>query len=310
MKRANTDNFKTAFILGSPRSGTTILENVLNCHPEIAEWYEPYYLWEHHFSCAESDVWPGEQLTEKVRAAIHREFRIFARKAGKPIVLDKYPYHAFNFLMIYRIFPDAKWIHILRDGRDVTLSLYKEWLKRTAMVTNRDFKQLFLTARDMLGRQRYFRHKLMAVSHEIRSNASFNPLLYLNKSRWKGKAGYGPRFTGWNEIMDQYSPLQFVAMQWVKSVEAVRANWAKLPEENRIEIRYEDFLNSPEEVLKEILQVLEVDCPFDFFRNIPNIKRNNFSKWGRGFSPFEISEFKPVLAPLLEELGYAGQDEW
>ena len=31
------------------------MENILNCHPDIAEWYEPYYLWERHFS-TEKDV--------------------------------------------------------------------------------------------------------------------------------------------------------------------------------------------------------------------------------------------------------------
>jgi len=40
---------ETAFIIGSPRSGTTILENILHCHPHIAELYEPYYLWENFF---------------------------------------------------------------------------------------------------------------------------------------------------------------------------------------------------------------------------------------------------------------------
>ena len=301
---------EVAFITGCGRSGTTILENMLSCHPKIAEWYEPYYLWERYFSVKENDIWEEKQLTGHVERALHREFHIFSKKAKKPIVLDKSPYHAFNLRIINRIFPHAKWIHILRDGRDVCLSMHKEWVKRSHIVKKRDFPGMFYTAFRMLKRQPFVRYKLMAILYEVKSVASFNPLKYLNKSRWNGIMGYGPRFEGWQDYLGNHSPLEFSAMQWVKSIEAVRKDWALLPEENRTEVRYEDLLTFPEDILRDILKMLGVDFSPDYFHLIASIKRNNTDKWGKAFTDRQIKMIRPILTPLIDELGYAKPHEW
>jgi hypothetical protein len=150
----------------------------------------------------------------------------------------------------------------------------------------------------------------MAVGYELRSNLALNPLRYLNKSRWKGQIGWGPRFRGWQKHLQTHSSLEFNAMQWVKSVEAVRESWRFPPERNKIEIRYEELLTKPEDTLTRVFDVLEVDISDDFFSRIPRLKKGNFHKWGREFSPQEIEEIKPILDPLLKDLGYADQGRW
>jgi LPS sulfotransferase NodH len=304
------DPLDVAFIIGSPRSGTTILENILNSHPEIEEWYEPYYIWEKYFHPQESDIWQDEFLNEKVKRAIQKEFSIFIKKSKKRIVLDKSPGHSFNIRIIHNIFPEAKWIHILRDGRDVTLSIMKEWDKRALIAHKRDFRGLLQVAVTMLQRQRYWRYRFMALHYELRSNMSFNPLKYLNKSKWDGKAGWGPRFIGWNEYLHTHSPLEFHAMQWVTSVEAVQDSWHILPEEDKVEIRYEDLLLFPEETLTKILDILEVDMPFNYLDRIPRLKSDNFHRWQKEFTPEQLRKIKPILSPLLKDLGYANHSGW
>lgn len=304
------DNVKVAFIIGSSRSGTTILENILNCHPEIAAWYEPYYLWERYFSAVEDDVWQEEHLRTRRKEAIRREFGLFALKSQKMIVIDKLPTHVFNVRIIHKIFPHAKWIHIVRDGRDVTLSIKKEWDRRRRIVEKRSFIGILQTASSMLKRQPFWRYRIMATIYELASNASLNPLKYLNKSKWNGSVGWGPRFKGWKEYYYSHSSLEFNAMQWVKSVEAVRKIWSSLPEENKIEIRYEDLLMSPAETLSNVLNMLGVAPPADFFAKIPKLKKANFNKWAKEFTAEEISKIKPVLAPMINDLGYANPDEW
>src|SRR3972149_10347542 len=207
------------FIIGSPRSGTTILENILGCHQEIAEWYEPYYVWERYYSCQDNDIWQTKPRIsdEKIRQYIQNEYRIFGELSKKNIVIDKLPTHVFNIAIIHGIFPEAKWIHIIRDGRDVTLSIMKEWVKRRQIVERRDFSSLLNVTMGMLNRQPFLRYKLLAILNELRSTASINPLRYLNKSRWNGKVGWGPRFEGWQDFLESHSTLEFNAMQWVKS---------------------------------------------------------------------------------------------
>lgn len=309
-RKHKNDPPKVAFIIGSPRSGTTILENILNCHPEIAEWYEPYYVWEKYFQPRESDIWQEEYLNEKVKRAIYKEFSIFSKKSKKRIVLDKSPGHSFNVRIIHNIFPDAKWIHILRDGRDVTLSIKKEWDKRAYIAHKKDFRGLLQVAVTMLQRQYYWRYRLMALLYELRSNMSLNPLKYLNKSKWDGKAGWGPRFIGWKEYLQTHSSFEFNAMQWVKSVEAVQNNWHILPEKDKVEIRYEDLLLFPEETLTKVINILEVNMPSNFLEIIPRLKSNNFHRWQKEFTPEQLRKIKPILSPLLNDLGYAIHSKW
>lgn len=301
---------ETAFIIGSPRSGTTILGNILNEHPGIAEWYEPYYLWEKFFNTDQDDIWDINALNDKVRKKIQKEFCIYGNKCGKPMVMDKSPTHSFNAEIISNIFPRAKWIHIVRDGRDVTLSIRREWEKRSDLVQKKSYYGLFKLASSMLNRQPFYRYKTMAVFFEIRNHSIYNFIGDFNKARWKGRAGWGPRFDNWENHLNSHSNLEFYATQWVKSVEGVKKSWGKLPQENRIEIRYENLLMKPIPTLTEIINFLGFDVNETFFDTIPKLKEKNFLKWKHQFSREQLKMIHPIVTPLLVELGYEEDENW
>lgn len=302
------------FIVGSPRSGTTLLGNLLNNHHLIAEWYEPYYLWERFFPVPDQDVWDRRLLTEEVIMKIRNEFSLYRKKSGRPIIVDKSPYHSFNIDIIHEIFPEAKFIHILRDGRDVTLSINKEWEKRANIVENKDIISLLKLAFNMLKRQPYLRYRLMAILYELKTNinftTTFNPNKILNKSRWKGEKGWGPRFENWYHFYKSHSVLEFNAMQWVKSVDSVIMGWRKIPDDNKIQVNYEELIQYPEESLLSIFNLLGVVNPNDFFEGISDINKLNYNKWRKEFSYNEINELDPVLSPMLNSLGYIDKYSW
>ncbi len=292
------------FIVGSPRSGTSILEIILNTHPFIAAWYEPYYLWETYFSCLEDDIWREAHLEEKNKRRIRDEFEIFSSKSGKPIVLDKLPTHSFNIPIIRKIFPDAKWIHILRDGRDVTLSIKKKWEKRSRIVQQKNLPGFVKMVFQMLQIQPFWRYRFMAIVFELRTRNLLKSSAYFNKSRWAGEAGWGPRFSDWRNYLKTHSTLEFNAMQWVHCVNSVRRNWPTLPDVNKIEIRYESLLREPEKTLMAVFETIGVECPPRFFQEMPNLKSNNVDKWRHEFNPQEIQTILPILNPVLKETGY------
>jgi hypothetical protein len=293
-----------AFLIGSPRSGTTILENILNCHASIAELYEPYYLWERHFNADDSDVWDQKDLTPGSMTAIRREFAIFSRKSRKPVVLDKSPLHVYNIPIIQKIFPMARWIHLVRDGRDVTLSINREWEKRKRQVIERDYLSLFRTAATMLGRQPLLRFRLLAVLHELSGVASMHPRHYLNKSRWQGNPGWGPRFSGWQRYLDENSLIRFNAMQWASCVAAARTFRGEVLPEQWIEIKYEDLLTAPEKALSRILFFLGCTVSDTFFDTTPALVPDNFNKWKKQMTQVQLNEIEPVVNPMLEAYGY------
>ena len=184
------------------------------------------------------------------------------------------------------------------------------WDKRALIVKKKDIRGLLRVAVTMLKRQRYWRYRLMALLYEFRSTMSLNPLKYFNKSKWDGKTGWGPRFKGWEEYLQTHSSFEFNAMQWVKSVEAVQNNWHILPEKDKVEIRYEDLLLFPEETLHRVIDILEANMPSNFLEIIPRLKSNNVHRWQKEFTPEQLRKIKPILSPLLNDLGYAGHSEW
>jgi hypothetical protein len=163
---------------------------------------------------------------------------------------------------------------------------------------------------NMLKRQPFWRYRIMAVLFELNSTFSLNPARYLNKSRWQGKEGWGNRFRGWKEYLQMHSTLEFNAMQWIKSVEAVQDYWSLLPEKNKIEIKYEDLLRSSRTTLGKILETLEVDIPSGFFEEIPALKKNNFHKWNKEFGKEQLKEMSPIITQKLVELGYEKDPNW
>ena len=296
---------KIAFIIGSPRSGTTILGNILNTHPDIGEWYEPYYIWLRYFNNRLDDIWIAHKRMSDIRFFIRREFDIYRKKKGISLVIDKSPGHALNIESILQIFPESKWVHIVRDGRDVTLSIKKEWNTRKRVVEQKDFIKLLKIAKRMIERQPFIRYKIKALIFEFMTNMSLNPIKYLNKSKWQGNVGWGPRFRGWDQYLQTHSSLEFNAMQWVECVKSVRSKWDKIPNNNKLEIRYEKLIQEPYTILSETLSFLGYHSDKNFFNKIPTLQKSNFNKWRTEFTQTEIDQINPILSPLLEELGYA-----
>lgn len=299
-----------AFIVGSPRSGTTILSEVLDRHPEIAQWYEPYFVWAFHLDLKDTDVREAWEANPEVKRFVRREFRYFKDRSGKRIVIEKAPDHSFRIPFIQAVFPEARWIHLLRDGRDVTLSIHKEWERRRRIVERRDYTLLYRVARTMIRRQPFWRHRLMALYYEGRHSAQLRPGAVFNKAKWRGQVGWGPRFEGWRDVLEKNSILRFNAYQWLKSVEGVQEGLSSVPNARAIEIRYEEFVTRPEEVLEGLFDFLGVSHPDGLTARLPPLKADNFNKWRREFTHEQIMDIGPVLTEKLMELGYEDDPRW
>ncbi len=153
------------FIVGAPRSGTTLLRLMLDAHPSIAIPAEtgffaglataadqrsvpasPQDFW--RFLTSRS-TWPDFGLNESefrmrldslpefsVAAGLRSFYQLYAAIHGKTAWGDKTPSHCHHMPIIQETLPEAHFIHIIRDGRDTALSLREVWFApgRTAPV--------------------------------------------------------------------------------------------------------------------------------------------------------------------------------
>ncbi|MCR5878792.1 sulfotransferase [Phenylobacterium sp. J367] len=124
------------FLLGFPRSGTTLLEQVLGSHPEVETLEERDTLSAaiRAFMSRAGDVAnlasaPEAELAE-LRAAYWERVRAEGARPDGKVFVDKHPLNTFRLPLIARLFPDAVVLMARRDPRDVVLSA---WRRRFAM---------------------------------------------------------------------------------------------------------------------------------------------------------------------------------
>ncbi|MEG4579599.1 sulfotransferase [Microcoleus sp. MON1_C5] len=136
---------KRIFLVGSPRSGTTILQSLLAAHPEVISFPESkffHYLLYDQFAGKlpgrmeaffKDEIKRPELLkdfddSQTVEAKASWFVRVLdglAAEQKKSIWLEKTPEHIYFIDDIQRFLPDAKFIHILRNGMDTIASMYE-----------------------------------------------------------------------------------------------------------------------------------------------------------------------------------------
>ncbi|MCV6824782.1 MULTISPECIES: tetratricopeptide repeat-containing sulfotransferase family protein [Halocynthiibacter] len=128
------------FILGMPRSGTTLTEQILSAHPEIAGADELPYV-----GAFGGDIKVGDK---PANAETIREFRkkymdlLIKHADGKPYVTDKMP-HNFNSIgLICAAFPEAKIIHIDREAAAICWSNYKTFFPAVGLAYCHDLSDV------------------------------------------------------------------------------------------------------------------------------------------------------------------------
>lgn len=145
-------------IVGSPRSGTTLLRLMLDAHstlaipPEtgfltlagkfrekrdklrerffhaIVSYGDPFRSWVDFDLPAEQFRLALDEITPFNISDGYRAFyRLYCARHGKPRCGDKTPIYCRHLNEIRRVLPEARFIHLIRDGRDAALSLRRLW---------------------------------------------------------------------------------------------------------------------------------------------------------------------------------------
>jgi hypothetical protein len=180
------------FIVGCGRSGTTLLRAMLDAHPAFAipgESYFPVWLSRFPYRYGEgnrfardrflSDLLAHEYFVnlwrlppDKVRTAVEEAkphdfsdavravYALYAQEHGKPRYGDKTPVFVSHVDRLTKLFPEAVFVHLIRDGRDVALSIMDvTWgpnsLEKAALYWRQQVRQ-GLSAAGPLGPRRYY----------------------------------------------------------------------------------------------------------------------------------------------------------
>jgi Sulfotransferase family len=141
------------FVVGVWRSGTTLLRMMLDAHPELAVPPETHFAPSLIKACRKGSSpaevtellashrrWgdfglEADELRERLgdadrvtaRRALRTFYELYAEHQGKPRWGDKTPAYVNHIRLIAGVLPEARFVHLIRDGRDVALSIKGLW---------------------------------------------------------------------------------------------------------------------------------------------------------------------------------------
>jgi sulfotransferase family protein len=269
---------RPVFILGSPRSGTTMLFNLVDRSPRMKSLGTgSQFVWDMFHKIQASDrsdhaVGP-EDITDRERKVL---YWLIDRVAGGERYMDKFPRNCLRGKYLDRLFPDASFIYIRRDGRSVVSSLITGW----------------------------------------KTEGKFGFGIPLPEPiSVEGYAGDQWRFLvppGWREYANGHTLAEVCAFQWVGANEAVLSAKAAIAPERWVDVSYEELLVSPVETTARLFEgiglpaddeVLTWASELDTHVSRTAVSAPSREKW-RQEHPDEVESILPMIAPMMRRLGY------
>jgi hypothetical protein len=211
-----------------------------------------------------------------------------ARKASgesKPVVIEKTVSNVFRVPFIFRLFPDAKFVHLVRDGRDVSLSAARQWEAPSNMSYLFDKIRYFPI--------RNWAYGIWFLRNTLRNRAGTN----------RKRKMWGPRYPGIEQDVENFSTLENAAKQWSESVLAADSGLASVPPKQKFVVHYENLVSDPQ-YLKKLTDFLELpDAEKVIAYYDRQVSRDKGGDWHR-LSKEDQSSLMSILGPALSKFGY------
>lgn len=287
---SGTIDYQPVIIIGAGRSGTNMLRDVLTRIPRFGTWPcdEINYIWRHGNIKERTDEFSPEQATPQTKSYIKKSFEKLAKKQRIDYVVEKTCANSLRVGFVNEIFPNAFYIHIVRDGRDVVASAKKRW---TAPL---DIPYILRKARfvPVLDIPYYGFRYIWNHIYRIFSNE-------------KHLAFWGPRFEGVDEYLKNYSLEEVCAIQWQRCVEKADEQLKLIDQSKVYHLKYEDFVENPANEMKKMCEFLSVKTTTEDIENAVNIvSKKSVGKGREEMDPRVLEIIETRLQDTLKRYGY------
>ncbi len=280
---------RALIIIGAGRSGTNILRDTLTRIPGYATWDcdEINLIWRHGNISMPHDMFGAREARPEVRRYMQNAFASFQRKSGATTVVEKTCANSLRVPFIDAIFPEARYLYIVRDGRDVALSAAQRW---TASVE-----------------ARYLLKKLRHVPITDVPHYGFRFLanrLHQRRSVEKRQKAWGPVFPGMAEMVKSKPLLDVCAAQWAACIEASDAALAGMSQNKKLKVTYEELVSDAAGTMQAICEWLGPGVPGQLPSAALNaIHQGSLNGWKRKLQQFS-PEALSTMSAALKSHGY------
>ncbi len=261
------------FIVGAPRSGTNIFYRTFAKHPDLA-WISnitkkvPSSLWltriimlfrNDHRPTEANNVWRKfagdddeslgrDDVTAAAGKYLHTVLQNNLWIFNKPRFVNKCPGNSVRIEFLQEIFPDAIFIHIIRDGRAAAYSIMRSRLGHAG-------------------------------------------------AYWSVKP------PGWQDLL-KLPLVDACALQWKMTVAAILQSAKKLPREQYMVVKYEEFVARPAEIFEQVGKKCDLVWQDDWLQTITAGMENRNFKWQTEMQDADKNTLNVLLSDFLKQLGY------
>lgn len=293
--RSHTDaslKWRPLVVIGAARSGTKFLQSILAASSHCAAIsYDLNHVWRIGQSNCPHDSLRAEACTDATMRRIRHELNRLGKLAGgrsdAEVLVEKTVSNALRVLLVDRVLPDAKFVHLVRDGRDVVPSALRCWNARPHL--------------------RYLGAKLRTFSSASAPYAASFGWNWL-RGQMSGRPGvrvWGPRYPGIAQDV-RCTPLHVVcARQWKACVASASEAFEQLPTDRVHTLRYEDLASGDGTVesLCRYAELSDVDRVLSAYQT--TVDRRRGGDWRSQMSSSQRDDVVAEIGPTLKDWGYA-----
>lgn len=299
------------FVIGVGRSGTNLVSAALAQDSRFWNAYENRYIWSYRQSSLSHDRRRPEDADDRTKRYIRNFFHRLADRHGKTVI-DKTPSNTLRVGFVHEVFPEARIVHLIRDGRDNALSRLYEWYGGRRVLRSTDSESLGVSSRSALFCQRlgHLGRLIQRGNLPLERWPVFlwdNLGIFLANMITGQPVRYAERFPGMRDFLDAYGVLVTAAVQWREGVMHAVNEGRRLPDGIYLEVRYEDLLANGEQQWNRISKFLEVGIDNHCLEYVKaTVRPDNSNKWRREATKDALETLEPHIRATLEFLGY----EW
>jgi hypothetical protein len=290
------DKITPIIILGAARSGTHLIATSIQKNIDCIYLNEINDLWKKQFLFMNSDEILPEEITNAKVIKTRNEFNnLIKDKKKSKYLLEKTASNCLRIELVCKVFPNAKFIHIKRDGKAVSVSVRKKYLGNINKISSikKDSRSTFKERFSAIIKE--FKHKsqnsislLMVISNSIRYFKMSLVILGIKKQNF-----WGPRFIGYKKIMKEVTLLELATVQWKYCENKINNFLKKQNKSNYMILNYEELIANPKEALKKVLSFIgENRNSIDISHEI---RRSGLLRWDEMLNEDEIQLLKQTV---------------
>lgn len=282
------DGFRPLIVVGAARSGTKMLRDIIALHSDVDKVpYDVNYIWRLGNEKVPHDELSPEQATPEVVMRVRKQLQHY-NTTGAPLLIEKTVGNSLRPEFVDQIFPDALYLHLVRDGRDVVESVYRQWLAPP------DWRYI--------GKKAISFPLAQAFGYAVSYATTTMRKLVLPSNQLAGT--WGPRYKGIDEDVATKGLLEVCAIQWRRSVERSLDGLAGIERGRVLTIRYEEFVQNPRQHLVQIAEFIDIgSSPYQDI-DIGHISQTNIGKGFRNLTDVQIKMVMSVIFEPLQRLAY------